>query len=451
VSRHDHAAGLSQPCPQCATGEHRQCEDALCGCIVVHQGDSPAVRGFKLVKQRAHPERAAWTKGGFTPGSRALDIHATPNIRTKGTKMTDQAQSPHDDAESHPVSCAPGDLALHLASEHADPMAMDRARILNEGQHHHEHTGPGTIRHHAEDDFSYDLAKVRAVLMEAEGDDWQQQETPPDYTPDEPVRIEIEEDREPAYPEGDARMRAVYRQPDDNDMLGDPPFDLEEAKRRLDETLLMFSQPHGLYIFDPSTPRGNLSLSAVTGEAAIEMIEETPSIFGRPAFGKSIVHDPAILAAGQSYADDASLPQGYHLALHLSAAHGKKESFVRTPEQNEAEHRAIPPHRHTEVQHRYERAVAEKIEADLGDGTLTGWRPVPHPPHEVADLARMIGDVHRCAPAIPADLIAVDLAWIKMATWPWHRRLRAALLLAFSRDTAPSWSFGARFEKRAGE
>jgi hypothetical protein len=29
-------------------------------------------------------------------GSRALDIHANTNLRTKGTKMTDQAQSPHD-------------------------------------------------------------------------------------------------------------------------------------------------------------------------------------------------------------------------------------------------------------------------------------------------------------------------------------------------------------------
>lgn len=58
---------LSRPCPKCANGEHDDCEEGLCGCIVIHEGDSQVMTGFKLVKQQMHPERAGWTKGGFTP------------------------------------------------------------------------------------------------------------------------------------------------------------------------------------------------------------------------------------------------------------------------------------------------------------------------------------------------------------------------------------------------
>lgn len=395
---------FSQPCPQCATGEHGQCEDALCGCIVVHQGDSQAMRGFKLVKQRAHPERAAWTKGGFTPGSRALDIHANPNSRTKGTKMTDQAQSPHDDAESHPVSCTSGDLALHLASEHADPMAMDRPPIENEDQHHHEHTGPGTIRHHAEYDFSYDRRKVSAILREAEGDDWQQQETPPGYDPDEAETLQAGEDREPA-PEEDARMRSLYRQLMDSPVPGDTKFDVEEGLTRLMDRLRL----------DP--PPG------------CEVAE--------------------ILAQHQEDAQDRSLSEETCLALHLASGHHDDQAFFRTVEQNEEVHRAIPGslHQHADVQHRYELALVQKIEADLGDGTVLSWSSAPHPPHDVTDLARMIGTIHDQAPEMPADLIAVDLAWIKTAAWPWHRRLRAAILIAFPRSWPPSWYIDKRVRK----
>jgi hypothetical protein len=90
------------------------------------------------------------------------------------------------------------------------------------------------------------------------------------------------------------------------------------------------------------------------------------------------------------------------------------------------------------VQHRYERALAEMIESDMERGALTAWRPVPHPPHDVADLARTVGEIHAHSPGIPAALIALDLAWIKTAGWPWHRRLRAALLVAFSPSRPPS-------------
>jgi hypothetical protein len=350
--------------------------------------------------------------------------------------MTDQAQSPHDDeeqmvtgqtqipyqgedlsrykvaagddAESHPVSCTPGDLALHLVCEHADPMAMDRTHVFNEGLHHHEHTGPGTIRHHAEDDFSYDRAKVRAVLREAEGDDWQ----------DEPVRAEIEEDE---------LIRAVYRALAENDMPGDPPFYAEAGLKRLMDKLQLVPP--------------------------VEYQEEPPFIIGsRPAGGKSdassaLAAEMLLRAARDGGEED--LAARVHLDVHLSSAHDDGDAWYRTPEENEAAHRAVEPglHRHTDVQHRYERALVAKIEADAGDGTLVGWSPVPHPPHAVLDLARMVSEMHGRAPEMDPAMLAVDLAWIKIGTWPWHRRVRAAAMLAFSSRT-PSWAFGWRFGKR---
>jgi hypothetical protein len=451
--------------------------------------------------------------------------------------MTDQTHSPQDDAGSRPAACTPGELALHLTSEHADPMAMDRAHIFNEGQHHHEHTGPGTIRNHPEDDFSYDRAKADAVLREAEGDDWQARPPSPGealaaYAPtgnlrdEEPVRVETED--EAVTPEEDARMRAVYRALAENDMPGDPPFNLDELKRRLDEAMFpgrvflgsatidgppreavtynwrtrlpsleeMLSRHHALYVVDPKAP-------------AVEMTEERPTVYGRPSAGKSLAPGLAILMGGQldpsvdlamhlagvhadataietghehnlafhheehegggwdhpegdlSYdparaaeiiaqrQEDAGLSQGFHLALHLASAHKDDQAFFRTDEQNEAAHRAVPAflHQHADVQHRYERALAEKIEADLGDGTTMSWCPVPHPPHEVSDLARMIGDIHDQNPEMAADLIAVDLAWIKTAGWPLHRRLLAALLIAFPLSWPPSWYIDKRVRK----
>jgi hypothetical protein len=129
----------------------------------------------------------------------------------------------------------------------------------------------------------------------------------------------------------------------------------------------------------------------------------------------------------------AFLDEETHLALHLSSGHGDDHAFFRTWEQNVAAHNGVPLllHRHTDVQNRYEMALAHKIEADDGEGTMIAWSPVPHAPHEVADLARMMGDIYAHEPHLPPDLIAVDLAWIKTSTWPWGRRLKAAVLLLF--------------------
>jgi hypothetical protein len=59
---------FSQPCPDCAAGRHLSCTVIPCGCIVIHPGDAQVTAGFKRVKQRLHPERDAWTKGGFAAG-----------------------------------------------------------------------------------------------------------------------------------------------------------------------------------------------------------------------------------------------------------------------------------------------------------------------------------------------------------------------------------------------
>jgi hypothetical protein len=148
-------------------------------------------------------------------------------------------------------------------------------------------------------------------------------------------------------------------------------------------------------------------------------------------------YDPArvieILTRHQEDAEDRSLSEETWLALHLACGHHDDQAFFRTVEQNEAAHRAIPGfmHQHTDVQHRYERALAEKIEADLGDGTLLSWRPARHAPDEITDLARMLGDIHERTPEMTPDLIALDLAWLKTAGWPWYRRLMAAAMIAF--------------------
>lgn len=56
-------------CLACVNGEHAGCTDALCCCIVIHPADNQVMTGFKLMKQHIHPERAEWTRGGFTPGA----------------------------------------------------------------------------------------------------------------------------------------------------------------------------------------------------------------------------------------------------------------------------------------------------------------------------------------------------------------------------------------------
>jgi hypothetical protein len=42
----------------------------------------------------------------------------------------------------------------------------------NDEQHEHEHDGPGTIRNHPRDSRHFELAKARAVILEALTADW---------------------------------------------------------------------------------------------------------------------------------------------------------------------------------------------------------------------------------------------------------------------------------------
>jgi hypothetical protein len=63
-----------------------------------------------------------------------------------------------------------GRLALHLASEHADPVALQRGLRDNAEQHEHEHDGPGTIRNHDRASRDFDLRKARVLEMFA--DEW---------------------------------------------------------------------------------------------------------------------------------------------------------------------------------------------------------------------------------------------------------------------------------------
>jgi hypothetical protein len=67
-----------------------------------------------------------------------------------------------------------GRLALHLASDHADPLAVCRGARQNDEQHEHEHDGPGTIRNHPRDSRHFELAKARAVILEALTADWEE-------------------------------------------------------------------------------------------------------------------------------------------------------------------------------------------------------------------------------------------------------------------------------------
>jgi hypothetical protein len=475
---------FSKICPACTAGRHRECSDPLCCCIVVHDGDAPVMRGFKIAKQRLHPERAALTEGGFEPGPRALDARADTKFRTKGTKMTDQPQSADNDDASRRAFPNPSTLALHLASEHADAGSMYRAYTEaggNRDSHHREHTGPGGIRDHDERDLSWDREKVRAVLREAD-----EEEEAPSAGPDE---------AETAQPEPEPRDR--------------PGDGADAALRHLDAALIVGSQTGGAPLELAGPPRYSVygrmmgemlaglearaSLKATPADGITMVADETAIIFGKSlapglaALGRSaelamhmtgvhgdagaidedpednmafhreehehdqghpeddLSYDPArvveILARQQEDGGDRSLSEDACLALHLASAHHDDQAFFRTVEQNEEAHRAVPSfmHRHTDVQSRYELALIQKIEADLGDGTTLSWCPVPHPPHEVADLARMIGDIHEQNAGMDADLIAVDLAWIKTATWPWRRRLRAAALIAFPLAWPPSW------------
>lgn len=63
------------------------------------------------------------------------------------------------------------DLAMHLISVHADPMAVGRPYPENQDQHDYEHSGPGTIRGHSRLDRDWDENKIEKVLAECEADD----------------------------------------------------------------------------------------------------------------------------------------------------------------------------------------------------------------------------------------------------------------------------------------
>lgn len=60
------------------------------------------------------------------------------------------------------------DLAFHLISAHADPMAICRAPAGNTVQHDGEHTGPGAIRNHWPGWLGWDADQIELVLEEAE-------------------------------------------------------------------------------------------------------------------------------------------------------------------------------------------------------------------------------------------------------------------------------------------
>lgn len=67
-----------------------------------------------------------------------------------------------------PETAPAWELAMHLISRHADPMAICRDYDDNSEQHHHEHTGPGTIRDHSPASRTFNLEKIELVLEEIE-------------------------------------------------------------------------------------------------------------------------------------------------------------------------------------------------------------------------------------------------------------------------------------------
>lgn len=62
-------------------------------------------------------------------------------------------------------------LAMHLVSEHADPLAITRDLAGNTEQHDHEHDGPGTIRNHLRASRLYQQDKIEEVLEELEAEE----------------------------------------------------------------------------------------------------------------------------------------------------------------------------------------------------------------------------------------------------------------------------------------
>lgn len=60
------------------------------------------------------------------------------------------------------------ELAFHLISAHADPLAICRPYGGNEDEHHREHARPGTIRNHTPASRIWDEHKIELVLAELE-------------------------------------------------------------------------------------------------------------------------------------------------------------------------------------------------------------------------------------------------------------------------------------------
>jgi hypothetical protein len=57
-------------------------------------------------------------------------------------------------------------LWLHLASIHADPLAVTRTDAENTEQHEAEHRGPGTIRNHPVSDLHWNELSARQSIAE---------------------------------------------------------------------------------------------------------------------------------------------------------------------------------------------------------------------------------------------------------------------------------------------
>jgi hypothetical protein len=176
----------------------------------------------------------------------------------------------------------------------------------------------------------------------------------------------------------------------------------------------------------PSSLAGLFEQAGRLGRTPLIEIEEGPWLLRQR-------EDPRL---GDWAGTSATASGAGHLALHLSSAHHDHGAWGRTDEENNAEHRAIGPHHHSGVQDRYEKAVADMMSFD--DGATTDYAPVPHTPHAIGDLGLMAAAMHREDPGLGAAVIAVDLAWVKTADWPWHRRLLAGVCLAFNLTRSPS-------------
>lgn len=106
----------------------------------------------------------ALTKAGIDPAGYRLEWDATAAGRA-GSRIEAQhpwLTEPLGDSDS---------LALHLASEHADVLALDRTYADNVAAHDAEHDGPGTIRNHDRAERTSDGAKILRLVEEVRAED----------------------------------------------------------------------------------------------------------------------------------------------------------------------------------------------------------------------------------------------------------------------------------------